>query len=366
MKKILIVANHYITIYAYRKELVKKLVVENEVYIALPDDVNNKFFKDMGCKIINISVDRRGSNPITDSKLLINYIKIMKKIKPDIVLTYTIKPNIYGGIAARISGVRSIHTVTGLGSVYIQNMWQKHVVIILNSIAFRGAKKVVFLNKDNEKFYKECKIISKKQSTMIVPGSGVNLEEFKFCPINESNKLVFTFVGRVLKDKGIEEYLEAAKQIVSKYPESIFQIVGFVDEEKYIGLLKKYEEEGIISYLGKRNDIPNIMAESTCIVLPSYGEGRGTVLQEGAAIGRALITCDTYGCRENVVEGRNGFLCRVCDAKSLQESIEKFINLTAEEKIEMGKNSRKIAEEKFDRKLVIEKYIDTINIILNE
>lgn len=367
MKKVLIIANHYITIYAFRVELVKELLEHGyEVYLALPESEENTYFVNMGCKIINTPLDRRGTNPISDIKLLFQYIKIIRDINPDIVLTYTIKPNTYGGIASRICGVKTIHTVTGLGSVYIQEMWQKHVAVFLNRIAFKSVSKIVFLNEENKDFYKQLKITSPYQDTMIVPGSGVNLKKFKYQELASGEKITFTFVGRVLRDKGIEEYLTIAERLVSMYENIIFEVVGFVDEEKYIKLLEHYENEGVIKYLGKRSDIPDIMAKSSCIVLPSYGEGRGTVLQEGAAIGRPLITCNTYGCKENVDDGYNGYLCDVADVDSLTNAVERFINISTEEKSLMGKRSREKAEREFDREIVVSAYIDTIKKIVED
>lgn len=365
-KRVLILSNHFITLYNFRKELIKKLVEDrHEVFISMPKSKENNFFSNMGCKIIEIPVDRRGINPIKDIGLILNYIKIMKKVKPDVVLTYTIKPNIYGGIASRMCRNKVIHTVTGLGTVYIQDMWLKNIVVLLNRIAFKGASKVFFLNEDNESFYKQLKIISRKQDTSIVPGSGVNLEEFKYIELPTSKKIIFTFVGRVLKDKGIEEFLLAAKELKNNYDNLEFQVVGFVEESKYIQLLKDYQNQGIIRYLGKRNDIPQIIAGSSCIVLPSYGEGRGTVLQEGAAVGRPLITCDTYGCKDNVEDGYNGYLCKVVDVDSLVAAMEKFIKLPNEEKVMMGKKSREKAEKEFDRNIVIKSYIEAIEKIVN-
>lgn len=361
-KRILILSNHFITVYNFRKELVMKLLDDgNEVLISMPKADENSFFSDMGCEIINTSVDRRGTNPVSDLKLLFQYIKIVRNVKPDVILTYTIKPNTYGGIAARFCRANIIHTVTGLGSVYIQDMWQKYIAVVLNRIAFKSAVKVVFLNEDNKEFYKKLRIISEKNSSMVVPGSGVNIEKFKCVEQPSGEKIIFTFVARVLKDKGIEEYMSAAKEIIPIYDNVEFEVVGFVDEDKYIRLLNQYEKNGTIKYLGKRDDIPEVMAKSSCIVLPSYGEGRGTVLQEGAAIGRPLITCNTYGCKENVEEGYNGFLCKVADSKSLKDTMERFINLSQEEKTLMGKRSREKAEKEFNREIVTKAYIEEIN-----
>lgn len=366
MTKVLILANHFITLYAFRQEMIERLLEENyDVYLALPPSKENTFFENMGCTIVDVPIDRRGTNPIADFKLTRDYIKAMKAIKPNLILTYTIKPNTYGGIAARICGLNTIHTVTGLGSVYIRKMWQRNIAVTLNKFAFKKANTVFFLNEDNQKFYKDLKIINTKQDVSIVPGSGVNLSKFKYLPIQNNAQITFTFIGRVLKDKGIEEYLSAAKTLTSKYNNLVFEVIGFIDEDKYNHLLKKYKDEGIIKYLGKRNDIPDLMAKSSCIVLPSYGEGRGTVLQEGAAIGRPLITTNTYGCKENVVDGHNGFLCEVANAQSLKDSMEKFISLSFSDKKQMGQNSREKAESEFDRKIVINKYIKSIKKILD-
>lgn len=359
MKKILILANHYITIYAYRKELVQELINKGfKVYLSIPKAEENEYFAKLGCEIIETPIDRRGTNPIADLKLLISYVKIINKVKPEVMLTYTIKPNIYGGIAARLSKANVIHTVTGLGSVFIQNMWQKKVAVFLNKLAFKNSSNIFFLNEDNEELYRKLRITSKDQITTTIPGSGVNLEEFLFTPLSDDEEsITFTFVGRILKDKGIEEYLEVAEEVTKKYSNIRFEVVGFVDDDKYVSLLAEFEQKGIIKYLGKRNDIFHIMKKSTCIVLPSYGEGRGTVLQEGAAVGRPLITCDTYGCRDNVDEEENGYLCQVGSSASLLNAIEKYINLTNEEKKIMGEKSYQKAIREFDRKIVTEKYM---------
>lgn len=363
----MIIGNHFISIYAYRKELVEELIKEGkEVFLVLPESEETRFFSKMGCTIIDTPLDRRSTNPFSDIKLLFQYINIIKKVRPDVILTYTIKPNIYGGIASRICKRKAIHTVTGLGSVYIQDMWQKGIVVFLNRIAFKEASKLFFLNKENESFYKQLNIISEKHDVSIVPGSGVNLEEFKYTELEDTVETKFTFVGRILKDKGIDEFLLAAQELKNKYNNLEFQIVGFVEEDKYVELLEQYQNRGIIKYLGKRNDIPQIMAASSCIVLPSYGEGRGTVLQEGAAIGRPLITCDIYGCKDNVEEGYNGYLCKVADVESLIDAMEKFIKLPYEEKLLMGKRSREKAEKEFDRNIVTKKYMEIINNILEE
>lgn len=365
MPSVMIIINSLGGLYHFRRELLQELLGDRyEVIILAPPHENSAYFEKLGCRLIKTKFDRRGKNPLKDLELLIAYIKIIRKFKPDVILTYTIKPNIYGGIAAAFNKVKTIHTVTGLGTVYIQDIWQKKLVILLNRFSFIFASKVFFLNTDNQEFYRKLKIISNRHSTIVVGGSGVNLAEFKYAEQFDSDKLVFTFIGRVLKDKGIEEFLFAAKEIVKNHENVVFQVVGSVEDEKYLKMLREFESNGIIVYMGRRNDIYRIITRSSCIVLPSYGEGRGTVLQEGAAVGRPLITCDTYGCKENVIDGYNGYLCKVADVNSLVEALLRFIGLSPQEKRLMGRNSRYKAEKEFDRKTVISNYLNEINTLV--
>jgi len=364
--KVLILVNHVLAIYNFRKELVEELVNQGyEVIISSPYGERIDVLIKMGCKFIDTHVERRQTNIIKDLKLLLYYIKILKKIKPDVVLTYTIKPNIYGGIVCRIFKKKAIHTVTGLGSVYIRNIRQKKLIVLLNRLAFKNAALVFFLNEDNKNYYRSIEITSPNQSVDVVPGSGVNLKEFQFSDYPQTDKIVFTFIARIIKDKGIEEYLLASEKLKKIYANVIFQVVGFFDEDKYVSIVSDFEKRGIIEYLGERNDIPNVMRQSNCIVLPSYGEGRGTVLQEGAAIGRALITTNIYGCKENVDDGINGYLCNVADVESLAHAMGKFIILTTEEKVYMGKKSREKAVREFDRRRVIEIYMSSIKKVMS-
>lgn len=368
MPRVLIMINSLDGLFNFRRELLQTLLQEGyEIIISAPEHKKSSYFTNLGCTFINTPINRRGTNPFKDLRLLLNYLKIIKKFNPDIILTYTIKPNIYGGIAATILRKKIIHTVTGLGTVYIQDIWQKNMIIRVNKFAFKHASTVFFLNNDNKDFYIEKKIISREHRAIVVAGSGVNLEVFKYreLPISD-DKIIFSFIGRILKDKGIEEYLSAANELSKLYDNLKFLVVGPVEEEKYINLLNKYEREGIIKYLGRRDNIFEIMERSCCIVLPSYGEGRGTVLQEGAAVGRPLITCDTYGCRDNVDDGYNGYLCNVADTESLIISMKKFIKLSNEKKSLMGKKSRKKAEDEFDRRSIIKAYLDEIKKILNK
>ena len=361
MGRVLIVVSHYLTIYSLRKEFVDELINLNyEVYIALPNSEEAGYFKEIGCHIIDTPMERRKTNPLSDFKLLMQYVNIIRKTSPDVVLTYTIKPNIYGSLASKLTNTPVLNTVTGLGSVFINELWIKKMIVPVYKKAFSIKEPIFFLNHDNEKYYKEINIIEEEHPTIIVPGSGVNLEKFHYKELDVSKPIKFTFIGRIIKDKGIEEFLLAAQKVKKEIPEITFEVVGLVDDKKYEDMLSNYEKSNIIKYLGSREDIPDIMADTSCVVLPSYGEGRGTVLQEGASVGRPLITCNTYGCRENVMDGYNGFLCEVKNYQSLASAFQKFIQLSESDKIKMGRNSRLKAVEEFDRNAVIQKYIKEI------
>jgi galacturonosyltransferase len=359
---ILILANNDEGLYKFRRELLEKLAQEHEVFFSVPyGEYVEKMINDR-CHYIETKIDRRSANPFTDAALLLNYIKMIRRVNPDLVLTYTIKPNIYGGLASRINRKKVIHTVTGLGSVYIMDLPIKPLVVMLNKIAFKNAARVFFMNKDNKAFYIEKGIVSRSTKTELVNGSGVNTNVFLHTTLPDTTD-IFLMVARLIKDKGVIEYIDAARILKQKYENVEFQLIGvYEDEDEDMkNLVDNANEEKIIQFLGGQADVKPFYQKCTCVVLPSYGEGCGTVLQEGAASGRPLITCDTFGCRDNVADGVNGFLCKVADKESLASAMEKYINLSKEEKRLMSESSRKMAEEIFSRDRVIEKYIKVIN-----
>lgn len=365
MKKILILINSSGGLYHFRKELVVHLVKIYEVFVAVPQGEYLEYFQQIGCHILNINMKRRSFHPKDELPLLWQYHKIFHQVRPDLVLTYTMKPNIYGGILCRLHKIPMIHTVTGLGSVYIQDFTIQKLIGFLNRFAFAKSRVVFFLNQDNAQFYKKKKIIAKKQKIKIVHGSGVNLTEFAQEPYSYRQKPAeFAFIARILKDKGIEEFIETAYHIKAVFPDIVFHIVGSFDDNRYKDMVQKAEVDGTVTYHGRLQDVRPIMKRSSCIILPSYGEGCGTVLQEAAAMGRPLITCDTFGCRDNVQDGYNGFLCKVRDAASLTSTVKKFLALSEEAQMNMAMNSRKKAEAEFDRNKVIAAYLVEIKQIL--
>lgn len=359
-KKVLILSNHFITLYNFRKELVKKLIEEgNQVFISMPRADENSFFTDMGCKIIETYVDRRGVNPIRDLKLILNYIKIMKKLKPDIIFSYTIKPNIYGCIASNITKSKQISNITGTGATFLKRNIVSFIAKMLYKISLKKSYKVFFQNSGDRDFFIKNKMI--KNNYAMLPGSGVNLEQYELCELPAEDEINFIFIGRVMKLKGIDEYLECAKTIKTKYPKTNFYVAGFIEEGKYKEIIDDYNEKGIVNYLGFQKDIKSWIKKCYCTILPSHGgEGVPNVLLESAAMGRICIASKINGCRDVIDDGVTGYLFEAGNAKDLIDKVDKFLKLDYKAKKQMGLAGRKKVERKFDRKIVIKTYLKEI------
>ncbi|NLX01631.1 MAG: glycosyltransferase family 4 protein [Syntrophomonadaceae bacterium] len=360
MKKILILANNDVGLYNFRKELLEVLMGQGyEVYISLPVGEKVEQLRQMGCIFIETPVDRRGTNPLTDFKLVLKYLKIMKNVKPDVVLTYTIKPNIYGSIACRLLKIPYINNITGLGSGFIDKRLLSKLLVMMYKAAIKKSNLVFFQNSSDMDFMLNLGIISGKHK--LLPGSGVNLDQFEYTPFPPGDKVVFNFIGRVMKEKGIDEYLMAAKTIKQRYPHTQFNIIGFIEptEAHYNELIADYEAKNYIEYHGFQKDIRPFIKNSHCLIQPSYHEGMSNVLLESAAIGRALIASDIPGCRE--VIDNNGYVFAMGNVHDLVDKIERFIQLPYEQKVQMGKMSRQKVEREFDRQIVIDSYMKEIN-----
>lgn len=360
-KRILILSNHFVTLYNFRKELIKKLVEDgHEVFISMPKSEENNFFSDMGCKIIETPVDRRGINPIKDIVLILRYIKIMKKVKPDIIFSYTIKPNIYGSIASNLTKNKQINNITGTGATFLKNNVVSMIVKTLYKLSIRRSYKVFFQNKGDKDFFGENRMV--KNNFAILPGSGVNLEEFTLCNLPPTDEINFIFIGRIMRLKGIEEYLECAKEIKLKYPNTNFYIAGFIEEDKYKEIIDDYQEKGFINYLGFQKDIKSWIQKCHCTILPSHGgEGVPNVLLESAAMGRVCIASNINGSKDVVEDGVTGYLFETGSARDLIDKVEKFLALDYEAKKKMGLAGRKKVEKEFDRKIVVEAYLKEID-----
>ena len=358
--RILVLSNNGHGLYQLRRELFDALINSNhEVYISVPCDQCVKKIENMGCHLIETKISRHGVNPITDFMLYMKYKSILKEIKPDIVFTYTIKPNVYGGLACQACKVPYLANVTGLG-VAIQNggILQK-ITLMMYKIGLKGAKHVFFQNSENHHFMTESSIVT--SPTTILPGSGVNLEHYAYAEYPpENDGIHFLFVGRIMKDKGIDELLAAAREIKGIYSNVVFDVVGGYDGPYEI-VIKRAIEEGVIKYHGPQEDVRPFYRACHCVILPSYHEGMSNVLLEGAAIGRPLITTDIPGCREAVKDGVNGYLCKARNGDSLYEAILKFLHHGNDMRGKMGEQSHRLVEQSFNREIIIEKYLKEIN-----
>ena len=249
-KKVLFLANHFITLYSFRKELIKKLVEDgHDVYLSIPESEQNEYFKQLGCKIIDTKIDRRGVNPLKDLALVLQYKNIMDKLKPDIIFSYTIKPNIYGTIASN-GKYRQVCNITGTGATFLKKSLVSEICKFLYRISIKNCYKVFFQNKGDRDFFVKNNLV--KENYAMLPGSGCNIDEHLYVPMPDSEIIRFIFIGRVMKLKGIDEYLEAAKVIKAKYPNTEFLIAGWIEDEKYKAIVDKYVSKKIVNYIGFR------------------------------------------------------------------------------------------------------------------
>ncbi len=366
-KKILFLATHFISLYSTRRELIEELVDQGyEVYLSLPESDENKFFTNLGCKIVPIKVDRRGTNPFKDIFVILNYFKTIRKVKPDIILSYEIKPNVYGGLVNRFlknpktkKKYVQVCNITGTGATFLEDDMLSKFCKFLYKISVKHTSLVYFQNPCDQEFFVKNKMV--KDNYDLLPGSGVNLRQFSLRELPKDEEVGFIFIARVMKLKGIDEYLEAAQKVKAKYPNANFYIAGWNEEEKYMKIVDEYENQGVVNYLGFRSDIVDCIAKCHCTVLPSHGgEGVPNVLMESAAMGRACIGSKIAGTIDVIEDKKTGYLFDAKNSDELASAIEKYLNLSYEEKVKMGLLGRERMEKVFDRNIVIDKYIKTI------
>jgi glycosyltransferase involved in cell wall biosynthesis len=363
--RVLLLANFGMGLFNFRKELLVELIrLGNEVYVSLPNDEYVPKLKGLGCKYVESRLERRGTNPINDMKLLFQYIKVIKCIKPDVVLTYTIKPNIYGGIACSITKTSYLTNITGLGTAIENSGLIQKITLSLYRLGLKNSSCVFFQNEFNRSFFISNNIATRK--TRLIPGSGVNLEQHNFEDYPSTDKKIrFVFIGRIMKSKGIEELFQAAKKVKEIYPNVEFDLVGG-SEEDYTKQLAELEELGIIKYHGQQSDVHSFIKNSHGIILPSYHEGTANVLLETAATGRPILASRVPGCIETFEDEITGLGFEVRNVSSLVEAIIKFIKLPYHQKKQMGIEGRKKMEDEYDRKIVIGAYLQEIGILTNK
>ncbi len=365
MPKALILANSSSGLYDFRNELLVELMNNNyEIVISLPDNDKVKELSQEGCKVIHTDINRRGVNPVQDLTLFGAYIKLLKKENPDIVITYTIKPNIYGGFACRVLRKHYISTVTGLGSTFERGGTLLKLIVAMYKTALKNCDCLFFQNNENRNVFETHGIVAKKHET--VNGSGVNLEKHRFeeYPGHRDDVTRFLYVGRLMKEKGTEEYLEASKKLHEKYDDKVsVTAIGYFDDD-FEEKVKEAEKEGFFKMIPYQKDIHPYLREADVIVHPSYHEGMSNVLMEASATGRPVIASDISGCREIVDKDVSGFLIAPRDADSLFDAMDKFMQLDPDGRKNMGKAARDYVEQKFDRRSIILKYINEIKRIL--
>lgn len=369
---IALITNNDDDIYCFRKELIEGLLAEGyEMLISCPNGPKFELMKDIPFRYDDPTIDRRGTNVIADAKLFLHYRRLFKKHKPDVVLTYTAKPNVYAGAAARSLGIPYINNVTGLGSVLNKNGLMRAFIMTMFKTAYRGAACVMFQNSTNMKLALDSRMV--KGDYKLIPGSGVDTERYPLQPYPdggngvEGETVIFNYIGRVLHDKGVDDYIEAAKRIKKRYPNTEFNMLGFIEptESHYAKELAELGKQGIVNYRGSQKDVKPWIARAHAIIHPStYGEGMSNVLLENAACGRFLITTDNPGCQETVVDGKSGFIYRGGDVDALVRRIEEFLSFDNEKRKLMGLEGRKHVEDNFSREIVFEAYKEKIKGIL--
>lgn len=360
--KYLIITNHSYMLWQFRRELIASLLEKGEVVLSMPFVGHEDDFASMGCKCVKTEVDRRGINPVTDLKLYRTYVKLLKAEKPDMVITYSIKPNVYGGFACRQLHIPYCVNVQGLGTAF-QKEPIASIVTAMYKVALKKVRTVFFENETNAEEFRSRRIVPLEKQT-ILHGAGVNLETYRFLDYpDEENGIHFLFLGRIMKEKGVEELFLAARSLKKRYGDKIyFDFVGFFEDE-YKEVVEQLVHEGIVSFHGFSPDPKPYYGRSHCVVLPSYHEGMSNVLLEGAATGRALITTEIPGCKEAVWDGKNGFLCKKMDAESLENCLERFLQLSSEERRKMGIAGREKMEQEFDKKNVVEATMKAMEIV---
>lgn len=365
--KVAIVLNTSWNIYNFRLNFIKSLLTQGyEVHTIAPKDDYTHLLIEMGCTHHNITMDSRGANPIKDSALIVELWSIYRKIRPEVVLHYTIKPNVYGTLAASMLGIPVINNVCGLGTVFLKDDLVSKVAIALYKISFRFASKIFFQNPDDLKLF-VSKGLVKKEVADIVPGSGINLQHFQPVDYKRNEAFTFLMIARLITDKGVLEYVDAIKKLKQNGFKGRFQVLGAMDPEHKRGIktdvIQQWIEEGTFEYLGTTNDVRSFIHSADCVVLPSYREGTPRTLLEAACSAKPIIATNVPGCNHVVENNFNGLLCKIKDEQDLAAKMMEMSLLDDATLKNFGINGRTKMEAQFDEKLVINKYLAALNTI---
>ena len=364
--RVAIVINTSWNIWNFRRNLVKALQAAGHEVLAIapPDAYSERLETELGCRYVPILMENKGTNPVKDAQLTRRFYQIYRRERPDVVLQYTIKPNIYGTLAARLAGIPSVNNVSGLGTVFIVKNFVSRVALGLYRLAFQFPKRVFFQNDDDRQLFLQHGLVDAR-ITDLLPGSGVDTRKFRpAAQWQRHEPFTFLMIARVLYEKGVEEYVEAARLVREAVPGTRVQLLGGIDESGGVGVKRAVFEEwlqqGHLEYLGTSDNVAEHINRADCVVLPSYREGTPKTLLEAAAMGKPVVTTDVPGCRETVVDGRSGLLCEVRNAQDLAAKMLQVLRLPAPELEQMGQAGRRLAEEKFDEQIVLDKYLRAV------
>ncbi len=380
--KVLICLNTAWNLVNFRSGLIKAFVAHGyEVVAVAPPDKYVNQLSELGCRFVPLPMANGGTNPLHDSLLLWRFWRLFKQEQPDVFLGYTVKPNVYGSLAAHWQGIPVINNIAGLGAVFISGGWLVNVVRSLYRMALGRSAKVFFQNPDDRAMFVDSGLV-RNEVTALLPGSGIDLMRFappvlssqtelgylasptdKDCH-DDSIQFRFLLVARMLRDKGVYEYVEAARQLRQRWPKVEFCLLGFLDVQNPAAIARHemddWVAEGVVNYLGTSDDVRTQIATADCIVLPSYREGTPRSLLEAAAMSRPIITTNTVGCREVVDDGINGYLCKMRDASDLADRMSQMLQLSYAQRSEMGLRGRAKMEAEFDEQIVIGKYLAAV------
>jgi len=366
--KVIICLNTAWNLVNFRAGLICALVAAgHEVVAVAPDDKYAAGLNVLGCRFIPFHMENGGTNPVQDALLTWRFVRLFARERPDVYLGYTVKPNVYGSLAAHMFRIPVINNIAGLGAVFIKGGWLVRLVQWLYRMALKRSAKVFFQNDDDRQLFINGGLV-RAEVTDLLPGSGIDLKIFTPVPAplgpNISSTFRFLLIARMMRDKGVCEYVAAAKSLRQRWPLAEFCLLGFVDVQNPAAIsraeMDAWVAEGVVNYLGVSDDVRIQISTADCVVLPSYREGTPRTLLEAAAMACPIITTDAVGCREVVDDGVNGYLCKVRDAGHLADKMEKMLTLSPEQRSEMGRRGRAKMEAEFDEQIVIKKYLAAI------
>ncbi len=352
-------------IWNFRKPIVEVLLARgHQVTVLAPPDTFVDPLRDLGCQFVPLDMKAKGLNPIDEVRLWRRFTRIFKELQPDIILSYTIKNNTFGALAAKSLGVPFIPNVSGLGTGFLSGGILQFIVEQLYRRAYRNLPVIFFQNEDDRDLF-TARGLARADQARLLPGSGIDLDHFAATALRPGDAPVFLLIARLLRDKGVMEFVEAARKIKAERPDVRFQLLGAAGSENRTAIseatVQSWVDEGVVEYLGATSDVRPVIAAATCVVLPSYREGAPRTLIEAAAMARPLIATDVPGCRAVVDHEETGLLCKVRDADSLAAAIRRFFNLTPEDRAAMGRAGRTKMEHAYDQRLVVQAYCDAIH-----